>query len=155
MAQGAARVTALLDISGVRKAYGDFVALDDVTLSIAEDELVSIVGPNGAGKTTLVNVITGLLTPTAGVVRFKGEDIAGIRTVLSCEAWRTFWNAGMAIAANRPMMTTTIMISTSVKPLVDRVFILLFGLSHHLFLDMLYAQISGPGVGSPRGWTRR
>ncbi len=38
--------------------------------------------------------------------------------------WRTFWNAGMAMAANRPMMTTTIMISTSVKPDLERVFII-------------------------------
>jgi branched-chain amino acid transport system ATP-binding protein len=52
-----------------------------VNLTIAADELVSIVGPNGAGKTTLVNVLTGLLKPTAGVVRFKGDDIAGIGTV--------------------------------------------------------------------------
>ena len=75
-------MTALLETAGVRKAYGDFVALDDVTLSIEDGELVSIVGPNGAGKTTLVNVLTGLLKPTAGVVRFKGEDIAGIGPVL-------------------------------------------------------------------------
>jgi branched-chain amino acid transport system ATP-binding protein len=74
-------MSALLEVAGVRKAYGEFVALDGVTLAIAEGELVSIVGPNGAGKTTLVNVITGLLTPTAGVVRFKGEDIAGIGPV--------------------------------------------------------------------------
>jgi branched-chain amino acid transport system ATP-binding protein len=72
----------LLETVGVGKAYGDFVALDDVTLSIAQGELVSIVGPNGAGKTTLVNVLTGLLKPTAGVVRFKGEDIAGIGPVM-------------------------------------------------------------------------
>ena len=75
-------MTALLETAGVSKSYGDFVALDDVTLSIAEGELVSIVGPNGAGKTTLVNVLTGLLKPTAGVVRFKGQDIAGIGPVL-------------------------------------------------------------------------
>jgi branched-chain amino acid transport system ATP-binding protein len=74
-------MTALIETVGVGKAYGDFVALDDVTLSISEGELVSIVGPNGAGKTTLVNVLTGLLKPTAGVVRFKGEDIAGIGPV--------------------------------------------------------------------------
>ena len=75
-------MTALIETEGVCKAYGDFVALDGVSLSVAEGELVSIVGPNGAGKTTLVNVLTGLLKPTAGVVRFKGHDIAGIGPVL-------------------------------------------------------------------------
>src|SRR5439155_7873733 len=75
-------MTALIETTGVSKAYGEFIALDGVSLSIAEGELVSIVGPNGAGKTTLVNLLTGLLKPTAGVVRFKGEDIAGIGPVL-------------------------------------------------------------------------
>jgi len=74
-------VTALIETVGVGKAYGDFVALDGVSLTISEGELVSIVGPNGAGKTTLVNVLTGLLKPTAGVVRFRGQDIAGIGPV--------------------------------------------------------------------------
>jgi branched-chain amino acid transport system ATP-binding protein len=75
-------MSAILETVGVGKKYGDFVALDDVSLSIAEGELVSIVGPNGAGKTTLVNVLTGLLKPTAGVVRFRGENIAGIGPVM-------------------------------------------------------------------------
>lgn len=75
-------MTPLLETVSVSKAYGEFVALDCVSLSIAEGELVSIVGPNGAGKTTLVNVLTGLLEPSAGVVRFKGADIAGIGPVL-------------------------------------------------------------------------
>ncbi len=75
-------MTALIETLDVRKAYGDFVALDGVSLAISEGEVVSIVGPNGAGKTTLVNVLTGLLTPTAGTVRFKGEDIAGIGPVM-------------------------------------------------------------------------
>jgi len=74
-------MTPLIETRGVGKAYGDFVALQDVSLSIAADELVSIVGPNGAGKTTLVNVLTGLLETTSGVVKFKGEDIAGIGPV--------------------------------------------------------------------------
>jgi branched-chain amino acid transport system ATP-binding protein len=75
-------VSVLLEAIEVRKRYGDFVALDGISLSIAEGELVSIVGPNGAGKTTLVNVLTGLTPPTSGSVRFKGEDIAGIGPVL-------------------------------------------------------------------------
>ena len=74
-------MSALLEAHELRKRYGDFTALDGVTLSIAEGELVSIVGPNGAGKTTLVNLLTGLLPPTSGTVRFKGEDIAGIGPV--------------------------------------------------------------------------
>jgi branched-chain amino acid transport system ATP-binding protein len=74
-------MTALIETEGVSKSYGDFVALNNVSLTINEGELVSIVGPNGAGKTTLVNVLTGLLKPTAGVVRFKGADIAGIGPV--------------------------------------------------------------------------
>ena len=75
-------MTALIETEGVSKAYGSFMALDNVSLAIAEGELVSIVGPNGAGKTTLVNLLTGLLKPTRGVVRFKGNDIAGIGPVL-------------------------------------------------------------------------
>ena len=74
-------MTALLETVEVHKRYGDFVAIDGITLSIAEGELVSIVGPNGAGKTTLVNLLTGLLAPTSGHVRFKGEDIAGLGPV--------------------------------------------------------------------------
>jgi len=50
-------------------------------VAIDEGQFVSIVGPNGAGKTTLVNVLTGLIRPSAGTVRFKGEDIAGIGPV--------------------------------------------------------------------------
>jgi branched-chain amino acid transport system ATP-binding protein len=73
--------TPLIETVGVGKAYGSFVALDDVSLAVFDGELVSIVGPNGAGKTTLVNVLTGLLKPSRGVVRFKGEDIAGIGPV--------------------------------------------------------------------------
>ena len=74
-------MTALIDTIDVKKAYGAFVALDGVSLTVADGEMVSIVGPNGAGKTTLVNVLTGLLKPTSGVVRFKGHDIAGIGPV--------------------------------------------------------------------------
>jgi len=65
----------------VRAHYGDYVALDGVSLAVDEGQFVSIVGPNGAGKTTLVNVLTGLIRPSAGTVRFKGEDIAGIGPV--------------------------------------------------------------------------
>ncbi|MBW8269633.1 ABC transporter ATP-binding protein [Caldovatus aquaticus] len=67
----------LLETYRVGRRYGDFVALRDVTLRVHPGETVAIVGPNGAGKTTLVNVLTGLLRPSEGWVRFLGSDIAG------------------------------------------------------------------------------
>jgi branched-chain amino acid transport system ATP-binding protein len=71
----------LLEARQVRKRYGDFTALDGVSLAVGEGEFVSIIGPNGAGKTTLVNVLTGLVPPTSGEVRFRGRDVAGIGPV--------------------------------------------------------------------------
>ncbi len=78
-------MTPLVETRGVSKHYGAFRALDDVTVSVAEGEFVSIVGPNGAGKTTLVNLLTGLLVPTKGEVRFKGNSIAGVGPVTLAE----------------------------------------------------------------------
>ena len=72
---------AILDARDVRKLYGDFVALDGVSLTVGAGEFVSIIGPNGAGKSTLINVLTGVLRPTAGTVRFKARNVAGIGPV--------------------------------------------------------------------------
>ncbi len=74
-------MTVLLETRNVSKAFGAFRALDDVSIKVAADELVSVVGPNGAGKTTLVNLLTGLLAPTAGEVLFRGRNIAGVGPV--------------------------------------------------------------------------
>ncbi len=68
----------MLRAEGVRMFYGDFCALDGVTLAINAGEFVSIIGPNGAGKSTLINVLTGALRPSVGTVRFKERDISGI-----------------------------------------------------------------------------
>ena len=71
----------LLQAQGVGRRDGDYVALQDVNMDVEPGETVAIVGPNGAGKTTLVNVLTGLLRPSEGQVRFRGADIAGIGPV--------------------------------------------------------------------------
>jgi branched-chain amino acid transport system ATP-binding protein len=68
----------ILQAEGVKKLYGDFCALDGVDLAVEAGEFVSIIGPNGAGKSTLINVLTGVLRPSAGTVRFKDRDISGI-----------------------------------------------------------------------------
>jgi branched-chain amino acid transport system ATP-binding protein len=74
-------VSTLLETRNVSKSYGVFRALENVNMTVGEDELVSVVGPNGAGKTTLVNLLTGLLSPTSGEVLFMGETIAGVGPV--------------------------------------------------------------------------
>jgi len=70
---------ALLEIRGLTKYFGGLAALSEVDLDVFESEILGVIGPNGAGKTTLFNVITGLLPPTSGRVRFKGEVITGLR----------------------------------------------------------------------------
>jgi branched-chain amino acid transport system ATP-binding protein len=71
----------ILRADGLRKFYGEFCALDGVSLAIGAGEFVSIIGPNGAGKSTLINVLTGVLRPSAGTVRLNDRDITGIGPV--------------------------------------------------------------------------
>ncbi len=72
-------MSALLELTGVTRRFGGLRAVSDVTLSIAQGEVVGLIGPNGAGKTTLVNVVTGVHPASAGSVRFLGEDITRLR----------------------------------------------------------------------------
>jgi branched-chain amino acid transport system ATP-binding protein len=74
-------MTPLLETRNVSKSYGVFRALENVSMTVRENELVSVVGPNGAGKTTLVNLLTGLLSPTSGEVQFMGNNITGVGPV--------------------------------------------------------------------------
>jgi len=65
----------LVDVSGVRRTYDGFTALDGVSLQIAAGELVTVYGPSGSGKSTLLNVIGGLDRPNGGSITIKGADI--------------------------------------------------------------------------------
>jgi branched-chain amino acid transport system ATP-binding protein len=71
-------MTALLDIAALTRRFGGVTAVNALSLSVNEGELVSVIGPNGAGKTTLFNLVTGLDTPDAGTVAFGGRDITGM-----------------------------------------------------------------------------
>ena len=68
----------ILEVDGVGKHFGALAALSRVSLSVGPGQVFSVIGPNGAGKSTLFNVIAGLHRPTAGRVRFAGEDITGL-----------------------------------------------------------------------------
>ncbi|WP_378946929.1 ABC transporter ATP-binding protein [Paracoccus sp. R86501] len=69
-------MSAIIEIDHLSKQYDSGTkALDDVSLSIEEGEIIALLGPNGAGKTTLISVICGLVVPTSGTVRVGGHDI--------------------------------------------------------------------------------
>jgi len=64
-----------LEAKNLVKTYGDFVAVNKVSLAIQESEIMGLLGPNGAGKTTFISMITGLLQPTSGTVTVDGLDL--------------------------------------------------------------------------------
>lgn len=70
----------ILTIEGLTKNFGGLRAVDSVTLNIEAGKLTSLIGPNGAGKTTLFNLLTGMIKPDAGRIRFQGEDITNLPT---------------------------------------------------------------------------
>ncbi len=72
-------MTKLLDVSRLTVGYGDAVALDDISFSVARGEFVTFIGPNGAGKTTLLNSLIGLLAQKSGDVFFDGEDLKSLK----------------------------------------------------------------------------
>ena len=65
----------MLEIEGLACCYGKVVAVRDLSIEVGQGELVSLIGANGAGKTTTLKAISGLLAPTAGRIRFLGQDI--------------------------------------------------------------------------------
>src|SRR5438876_7711631 len=68
----------LLEISGLTKRFGGLIAVNNVSFSVREKEILSVIGPNGAGKSTLFKLISSFLRPTSGEVRLKGERISGL-----------------------------------------------------------------------------
>jgi ABC-2 type transport system ATP-binding protein len=65
----------MIEIAGLTKKYGDFTAVDDISLRVEPGEIFGFLGPNGAGKTTTIRILAGLSLPTSGVVRIAGLDI--------------------------------------------------------------------------------
>jgi branched-chain amino acid transport system ATP-binding protein len=96
----------ILQVEQLSKRFGGLVAVDGVSFSLRQGAIKAVIGPNGAGKTTLFNLIAGMLTPSAGEIRFQGTPIQGMRPFRVAERGiaRTFQNikmfAGMTALEN-------------------------------------------------------
>ena len=98
----------LLEVTGVSKHFGGFVALDGIDLTVAQGERVGLIGPNGSGKSTLVNCICGTLTNETGTVRFDGAAVDGLAT-----HERT--RRGMARSFQLPRPFTTLTVADNLR----------------------------------------
>jgi branched-chain amino acid transport system ATP-binding protein len=70
-------MSVLLDVCNASRKFGALLAVNNVSFSVREGELLGLIGPNGAGKSTLYNLIAGVLTPTAGEIVFDGKTVTG------------------------------------------------------------------------------
>jgi branched-chain amino acid transport system ATP-binding protein len=68
----------LLEVEGLTARFGGLLAVNGVSFSIEEGEILGLIGPNGAGKTTCFSLITGFVAPSAGQVRFRGQPLTGL-----------------------------------------------------------------------------
>jgi branched-chain amino acid transport system ATP-binding protein len=88
-------MTDLLQVRNLSKQFGGLTAVQDVTFSVREGEIMGLIGPNGAGKTTIFNLITGFYNPTSGEIFFKGRCIArppmSVRQRLVTIPWWVQW----------------------------------------------------------------
>jgi branched-chain amino acid transport system ATP-binding protein len=69
----------LLEVRGLTKNFGGLTAVAQLDFDLSEGEILGMIGPNGAGKTTVFNLITGIYPPTAGTIRFNGQNLVGLR----------------------------------------------------------------------------
>jgi branched-chain amino acid transport system ATP-binding protein len=93
----------LLEVQGVGKRFGGFVALDCIDLTVNQGERLGLIGPNGSGKSTLVNCICGTLTNETGTVRFNGEFIDGLQAHV-----RTHRGVARTFQLPRPFTSLTV-----------------------------------------------
>jgi branched-chain amino acid transport system ATP-binding protein len=82
----------LLEVEDLSKAFGGVQAIRQVSFTLNQGEILGLIGPNGSGKTTLFNLISGLLKPETGRIRFSGKDITGMAPYKICQSGiaRTF-----------------------------------------------------------------
>lgn len=106
---------ALLSTKNLTIKFGDFTAVDDVSLSIKKGSITGLIGPNGAGKSTLFNALTGNLRPSSGDILYKGQSVMGQTSdqLFAAGLGRTF-------QLPRPFKKMTVLENLMVAPMAQR-----------------------------------
>ena len=65
----------VIEVKNLTKKFGSFTAVDDISFSVEEGEIIGLLGPNGAGKTTTIQMLLGLITPSFGDIKIMGKDL--------------------------------------------------------------------------------
>ena len=103
------------EVEQLTKRFGGLTAVNGISFQIGRDEIVGLIGPNGAGKTTLLRLITSILKPDSGRVRFKGMDITGAK------AWDIVnWGIAGTFQVTRPFRHLPIIANVMVPCLSPR-----------------------------------
>lgn len=105
----------ILELKNLSKNFGGVSALSDIGFSVGEGEILGIIGANGAGKTTLFSIVSGFYPPDKGSIRFRGEDITGMKPYQICRKGivRTF-------QVVRPFRNMTVLKNVTVGKLFGR-----------------------------------
>lgn len=97
-----------IEIKGLTKKYKDVIAVDNLTLSVGEGELFSLLGVNGAGKTTTIKMLSCLTKPTSGDALLKGKsickDTAAVKSIIAVSPQETAVAAGLSVLENLELM---------------------------------------------------
>jgi branched-chain amino acid transport system ATP-binding protein len=99
----------ILEGEGVTKYFGGLAAVSNVDFTVEQGEALGLIGPNGAGKTTLFDLISAALVPKSGTIRFKGEDITGLKPYKICRMGvaRTFQM--VKVFADMPVLNNVVL----------------------------------------------
>jgi branched-chain amino acid transport system ATP-binding protein len=99
----------ILEGKGLTKYFGGLAAVSNVDFHVEEGEIVGLIGPNGAGKTTLFNLISGALVPKPGAIRFKAENITGLKPHRICKMGMARTFQSVEVFANMPVLENVLL----------------------------------------------
>jgi branched-chain amino acid transport system ATP-binding protein len=102
----------LLEVQALTRRFGGSTALRDVSFTAGAGEIIGLIGPNGAGKTTLLNLLSGVIKPSSGNVRFAGQDISGLKVHAVARL-----GVARTLQIPRPFLSMTVLENVSVGAL--------------------------------------